>query len=271
MDRSSHPSRSASRDDESRMEFPLRPLVIIPTYNERDNIAQLIPTVLGTDGRFHLLIVDDNSPDNTGKMVLEMKPNQYPDRLFLLSRPGKEGLGSAYITGFKWGLAQQYDFMIQMDGDWSHNPQDLKRMLQNARHFDFVIASRYIQGGGTANWDWSRKLLSRSAGIYTRWILKSEITDFTGGYNGWSHKILNSLDLNSIHSNGYSFQIELKYLAQKLGYRHTEIPITFTERRSGKSKMSFLIALEAVWRVWQFRLHWEKGRYGIKLPNQKQS
>jgi dolichol-phosphate mannosyltransferase len=238
------------------MTNPLRPLVIIPTYNERANITQLIPTVLGMDERLQVLIVDDNSPDNTGAAVLELKQKTFPDRLHLHSRPGKLGLGSAYVYGFKWGIDQGYDFLIEMDGDWSHSPEDLNKMLQAAETHDFVIASRYIKGGGTLNWGLGRKSLSRFASVYSRIILGSDFSDFTGGYNGWSSKLLQAIDVTSLRSDGYSFQIELKYLADKLGFRHLEIPITFTERRAGKSKMSVAIAVEACWRVWKFRMDW---------------
>jgi dolichol-phosphate mannosyltransferase len=240
------------------MQYPLHPLVIIPTYNERGNISELIPAILRVDDRLHILIVDDNSPDNTGKAILDLKEKDYPDRIYLHSRPGKIGLGSAYVYGFRWGLEQGYDFLIQMDGDWSHNPADLAKMLQSAENFDFVIASRYVKGGGTLNWGLGRRSLSRFASIYARLILGSDISDFTGGFNGWSGRLLQSVDMNALRSDGYSFQVELKYLADRLGYKHIEIPIVFTERRAGKSKMSFAIGLEACWRVWKFKLDWPR-------------
>jgi dolichol-phosphate mannosyltransferase len=236
------------------MQYPLRPLVIIPTYNERANISELIPAILRTDDRLHVLIVDDNSPDGTGSAVLDLKEKKHQDRLYLHSRPSKLGLGSAYVYGFNWGLEQGYDFMIEMDGDWSHDPADLNTMLQLAADYDFVIASRYVRGGATLNWGLGRRLLSRFASIYSRIILGSDFADFTGGFNGWSGTLLQAIDANSLRSDGYSFQVELKYLADRLGYRHSEFPITFTERRAGKSKMSFAIALEACWRVWKLRL-----------------
>jgi dolichol-phosphate mannosyltransferase len=240
------------------MQYPLRPLVIIPTYNERDNIAELIPAVLRADDRLHVLIVEDNSPDNTATAVLDLKEKDYPDRIHLHSRPGKLGLGSAYVYGFKWGLERGYDFLIEMDADWSHNPADLKKMLPLAESYDFVIASRYVKGGGTLNWGLGRKSLSRFASIYSRIILGSDFADFTGGFNGWSGKLLQAIEVDSLRSDGYSFQMELKFLADRLGFKHIEFPITFTERRSGKSKMSWAIALEAIWRVWKFRFDWQK-------------
>lgn len=240
------------------MQYPSHPLVIIPTYNERANVPELIPAILRVDDRLHVLIVDDNSPDNTGTTVIDLKEKHYPDRLHLHSRPGKLGLGSAYVCGFNWGLEHGYDFLIEMDGDWSHNPTDLAKMLQFAENFDFVIASRYVKGGGTLNWGLGRKSLSKFGSSYSRIILGSNIADFTGGFNGWSAKLLKSIDPNSLRSDGYGFQVELKYRADRLGYKHVEFPITFTERRAGKSKMSFSIALEACWRVLKLRLDWER-------------
>jgi dolichol-phosphate mannosyltransferase len=236
------------------MRYPRRPLVIIPTYNERDNIAQLIPAILSVDSRLHILIVDDGSPDKTAGEVLNLRRNGGALRLFLKSRPGKLGLGSAYVQGLKWGLSEGYDFMIQMDADWSHHPRYLKKMLRLAREYDFVIGSRYVSGGGTFNWGVGRKLLSRFASIYSRSILGVHFADFTAGFNGWSGKVLRAIGLDAIRCDGYSFQIELKYRAHRLGYTHIEFPIIFDERRAGKSKMSASIALEACWRVFQLRL-----------------
>jgi dolichol-phosphate mannosyltransferase len=188
------------------MPYPLRPLVIIPTYNERANIAQIIPAILQVDDRLHVLIVDDASPDNTGKAVLDLKATAYPDRVNLHSRLGKRGLGSAYVDGFNWGLERGYDFLIQMDADWSHNPADLEKMLESAGRFDFVVASRYVQGGSTLNWGFGRKSLSRLASVYSRLILGSDFADFTGGFNGWSGRLLQAINVDSLRSDGYSFQ-----------------------------------------------------------------
>jgi dolichol-phosphate mannosyltransferase len=244
----------------------LQPLVIIPTYNERENAIEIIPAILGTDPRLHILIVDDSSPDKTAKEVLKLSETSCIGRLFLITRPEKLGLGSAYVQGFKWGLERGYDFFIQMDADWSHNPADLSRMLHCGKTFDFVIGSRYVAGGGTSNWDLRRKLLSRSASVYSRMVLKSNFADFTGGFNGWTGEVLETIGVDGLHSDGYSFQMELKYRADQMGFTHTEFPIIFTERRSGKSKMSISIALEACWRVWQFRLARQKA--GIKTEFQ---
>jgi dolichol-phosphate mannosyltransferase len=237
---------------------PYRPLAIIPTYNESGNVSQLIPAILEVDPRLHVLIVDDSSPDDTAGEIIRMQKKACASRLFLQSRPAKLGLGSAYVHGFRWGIARGYDFIIQMDADFSHNPADLEKMLRLAAQYDFVVGARYIAGGGTANWDWGRKLLSRSASFYSRLILQTDFADFTGGFNGWSSDVLKGIDLDSLRSEGYSFQIELKYKADRLGYTHAEFPIIFTERRSGKSKMSSSIALEACWRVWSFRLALKK-------------
>jgi dolichol-phosphate mannosyltransferase len=236
----------------------MRPLVIIPTYDERDNLGGLIPAILGTSDLLHVLVVDDGSPDNTAEAVLELKGRLYGSRLFLESRLGKLGLGSAYVHGFKWGLAEGYDFLIQMDGDWSHQPRYLQTMLKLAQDADFVIGSRYVPGGGTLNWGAGRRLLSKFGSLYARLVLRSDLADFTGGFNGWARDVLKRIDLDTIRSDGYSFQIELKYRADQLGYRHVEFPIVFDERRAGKSKMSASIVLEASWRVLELRLRRQK-------------
>ena len=232
---------------------PIRPLVVIPTFNERENISRLIPAVLSENLTLHVLVVDDGSPDNTAGAVLELK-KKYSDRVFLNSRSMKLGLGRAYVDGFSWGLAHGYDFLIEMDGDWSHSPRYLGEMLQLANKADFVIGSRYVPGGGTLNWGVGRRMLSKFGSLYSRLILGVRIADFTGGYNGWSAEVLRRINLSTLRSNGYSFQIELKYRAYELGFKLVEFPIIFDERRAGKSKMSGSIALEALWRVWGLRL-----------------
>lgn len=241
------------------MTAPAHPLVVIPTYNERDNAVQLMPVILAEDSRIHVLIVDDASPDGTAKAVRELMGSRFPSRLFLESRPRKLGLGSAYVHGFRWGLARGYDFLIEMDADWSHDPGHLETMLRLAGDADFVVGSRYIHGGGTLNWGTGRKLLSKFASHYSRWVLRVDFSDFTGGYNGWARRVLEGIRLDTLRSDGYSFQIELKYRAHELGYRHVEFPILFDERRAGRSKMSASIALEAAWRVWQFRFDRQRG------------
>jgi dolichol-phosphate mannosyltransferase len=233
---------------------PQKPLVIIPTYNERENVGQLIPEILRADARLNVLIVDDASPDGTAGAVLRLIDAAGSDRLFLSSRSGKLGLGSAYVHGFQWGLSNGYDFLIEMDADWSHPPQYLSKMLQSAESHDFVIGSRYISGGGTLHWGTGRKALSRFGSFYSRIILRAPFSDFTGGFNGWSSDVLRRVGLATLRSNGYSFQIELKFRAHRLGFQHIEFPIVFDERRAGKSKMSLKITVEAFWRVWQLLL-----------------
>lgn len=234
----------------------VNPLVIIPTYNERDNLSRLIPEILGTNPSLHILVVDDGSPDNTGRAVLDLKEDSYGPRLDLKTRPGKLGYGSACIQGFKWGLAGGYDFFIQMDADWSHQPKYLQAMLRLAEGADFVVGSRYVPHGGILNWGMGRRLLSKFGNFYARFLLGVDLADFTSGFNGWSGDVLQRINLDAIRSNGYSFLIELKYRAHQLGFRHVEFPIIFEERRAGKSKMSAAIALEACWRVWALR--WKK-------------
>jgi len=233
--------------------FPVKPLVIIPTYNERENIARLIPEILNSDDRLHVLVVDDGSPDDTAGEVLRLKEKNWSRRLFLESRPEKLGLGKAYVDGFEWGLSREYDFLIQMDGDWSHHPRFLYMMIQCAAEADFVIGSRYVTGGGTLNWGTGRRILSKFGSFYSRTVLRVRIADFTGGFNGWNAAVLRKIGLESVKSSGYSFQIELKYRAHRLGFKCIEYPIVFDERSAGRSKMSASIALEAFWRVWQFR------------------
>jgi dolichol-phosphate mannosyltransferase len=240
--------------------YPEKPIVIIPTYNEGDNVADLIPAILATDARLNVLVVDDGSPDNTAGVVIRLKENHFPQRLFLESRSAKLGLGSAYIHGFNWGLAKGHDFLIQMDADWSHHPRYLPSMLQSAETTDFVVGSRYVPGGGTLHWGLGRQMLSRFGNIYSSLILRARFADFTGGFNGWSARTLKEIRLDQLRSNGYSFQIELKYRAHTLGFRHADLPIVFDERQAGKSKMSAGIAFEAFWRVWQLKLF--SGRMG---------
>ena len=230
-----------------------KPLVIIPTYNERENIQRLIPEILNIDERIHVLVVDDGSPDGTAEEVSSLIAS-FPGRALLSRRPGKMGLGSAYVHGFLQGLDKGYDFFIQMDADWSHHPRYLPEMVRLAGEADFVIGSRYVSGGGTLNWGLGRRIISRFGSLYARTVLGVKIADFTGGFNGWSADTLRGVDVRSLRSNGYSFQIELKYRAHRLGFRRREFPIFFDERRSGKSKMSPAIALEAFWRVWELRL-----------------
>lgn len=236
----------------------MRSLIVIPTYNEIENIQSMVQAVLDSMGAdssqpVDLLIVDDNSPDGTGK-VADTLASQNP-RVHVLHREKKMGLGTAYVNGFRWGLERGYDALIEMDADFSHHPKYLPRMLELLGSNDVVIGSRYVDGGGTVNWGIGRKILSRGGSIYSRLILGATIRDFTGGFNGWRKKAIEAVDLSSLRSDGYSFQIELKYRAFLKGFKITEFPIVFEDRKVGKSKMNRRIVFEALLRVWGFRFH----------------
>lgn len=229
----------------------MKNLVIIPTYNEKDNIAAIVPEILKQREDVDILVVDDNSPDGTAKIVEEMRKSE--PRVHLLLREKKDGLGRAYIAGFEWGLKNGYDIIIEMDADFSHRPVDLSPLIEGCIKNDFAIGSRYIPGGKVTNWGLFRRLISRGGGFYSRTILGFPINDWTGGFNAWKRKTLEGIDLNTVESNGYSFQIELKYRASKKGFKGVEVPITFEERREGQSKMSSKIFVEALFRVWKMR------------------
>jgi dolichol-phosphate mannosyltransferase len=229
-----------------------RCLVIIPTYNEADNLPRLLPTVLSLGDHFNILIVDDGSPDGTGKMVKEMQKTE--PRIHLIERPGKMGLGTAYVAGFKYAIANGFDFVFEMDADFSHDPNELPRMLEKAENCDLVIGSRYIQGVNVVNWPMKRLLLSYFANVYTRVITGMPVRDATGGFKCFRRQVLESIDLDLIHSNGYSFQIEMNFKTWRQGYRICEIPIVFVDRRIGVSKMSKHIVYEAVWMVWRLKI-----------------
>jgi dolichol-phosphate mannosyltransferase len=199
-----------------------------------------------------ILVVDDGSPDGTGKLVEALQKNG-TGRLHILNRSGKQGLRAAYVAGFNWGISNNFDYLIEMDADFSHNPDILPKMIASLDQADAVVGSRYVEGGGTSNWNFFRKLISRSGSLYARTILGLRIRDLTGGFNGWRRKTLQGIDLQSLKSDGYAFQIELKYRASKRGFRVVEIPIVFVERRAGASKMSGRIFLEAIHRVWAIR------------------
>ncbi|MBX3040782.1 MAG: polyprenol monophosphomannose synthase [Bdellovibrionaceae bacterium] len=229
----------------------MKTLVIIPTYNERENISAIVPAALACGRPIEILVVDDNSPDGTAAVVIEMM-NKDP-RIHLLSRPGKQGLGKAYLAGFDWGLARGYEALIEMDADFSHRPQDLPALIDGLNGADFAVGSRYVEGGGTVNWGLLRKIISRGGGIYSRLILGYPLNDWTGGFNAWKRQVLEGIGLDTVMSNGYSFQIELKYKALKKKFRGVEVPILFEDRRVGQSKMSFKIVIEAFYRVWLLR------------------
>lgn len=231
----------------------MKSLVIIPTYNEKENIANIIHAVFAKDYGVHILVVDDNSPDGTAQIVRQLQADQYGDKLHLLSRPGKQGLGKAYIAGFRWGMDQGYEGLVEMDADFSHRPEDLGPLLKTLELNDFAVGSRYVPGGRTVNWGLLRKIISRGGGIYSRLILGFPLNDWTGGFNAWKKHTLEKIDLATVQSNGYSFQIELKYKALKKGCKGAESPIVFEDRRVGQSKMSLKIVLEAFYRVWLMR------------------
>lgn len=232
----------------------MKTLVIIPTFNEKENIVSIIQAVLGEKiDQLEVLVVDDNSPDGTAFLVKSLMETQ--PQVHLLSRAGKEGLGKAYIAGFKWGLEKGFDLIVEMDADFSHRPVDLKKIVAAAKDKDFIVGSRYVPGGETVNWGILRKIISRGGSIYSTLILGFPIRDWTGGFNAWKAQVLRSIGLDGIKSNGYSFQIELKYKASRLKFKGLEVPIVFEDRRVGHSKMSLKIVLEAFYKVWMIRFN----------------
>ncbi len=230
----------------------MRSLVIIPTYNEKDNITRIIEKVLPQDDSIEVLIVDDNSPDGTGKLVLEIMKET--DRVHMIERKGKLGLGTAYVEGFKFAIQNRFDYIIEMDADFSHNPDDLPRLLSEIKNNDLVIGSRYVSGVNVVNWPISRLLLSYLASFYVKIITGMKIDDPTGGFKCFRRSVLEKINLDDIISDGYSFQVEMNYRIYHNKYRVKEIPIIFYERRDGKSKMSKHIVIEAIWKVWRLRL-----------------
>jgi dolichol-phosphate mannosyltransferase len=228
-------------------------LVIIPTYNEIENVEIMISRIFGLETEFHLLVVDDGSPDGTAEKVKQLQ-KEFPASLFIEERKGKLGLGTAYIHGFKWALARDYDYIFEMDCDFSHNPNDLERLLSACKSgADVAVGSRYVKGGNVSNWDMKRILLSYFASLYVRMVLWFNVKDTTAGFKCYKRKVLESIDLDSIHFMGYAFQIEMKYRAYKKGFKIAEVPITFVDRVEGVSKMSTKIFKEAFWGVFQMR------------------
>lgn len=230
-------------------------LVIVPTFNEKDNIEQIVSCVFSLEKTFHILIVDDNSPDGTADIVKNLI-KQYPEKLFILERPGKLGLGTAYITGFKWALEHHYNYIFEMDADFSHPPHDLISLFNacHSDHADFAIGSRYISGVNVVNWPIGRVIMSYYASSYVRCITGLKIKDTTAGFICYTRKVLENFDLDNIRLKGYAFQIEMKFTAWKMGYKHIEVPIIFTDRKKGKSKMSGGIFNEAVWGVIKMKI-----------------
>lgn len=228
-------------------------LIIIPTYNELKNIQKLISQLRSEYPAIDILIVDDNSPDGTGKLVNELSASD--SQLKLIEREGKLGLGTAYVRGFKYAIENNYDFVIQMDADFSHDPKVIKQFLEHIENNDVVIGSRYIKGVNVVNWPMSRLLLSYFANIYTKVITGMPIYDATGGYKCWRREVLQAINLDKITSNGYSFQIEMNFKAWKKGFKLKEISITFVDRTDGSSKMSKKIVHEAIFMVWKLRFN----------------
>lgn len=229
----------------------MKALIIIPTYNEKENIQNILTAVFAQNLGVDILVVDDSSPDGTGAIVQGMQKTN--PKLHLLTRPGKQGLGRAYIAGFNWGIEHGFDVLTEMDADFSHRPEDLGPLLGKLKDNDFAVGSRYVEGGRTVNWGILRKIISRGGGIYSRIILGFPLNDWTGGFNAWKKEVLQGIDLSTVTSNGYSFQIELKYKAMKKGFKGAESPIVFEDRRVGHSKMSLKIVVEAFYRVWLMR------------------
>lgn len=238
--------------------MPERFLVVVPTYNERQNLPQIVPVVLQQDPRIEVLVVDDNSPDGTGQLADEMAAAE--PRIHVLHRPGKAGLGKAYLAGFAWALERDYALVFEMDADFSHDPKFLPAFIEAAKDADLVIGSRYATGVNVINWPISRLLLSLGANQYARCITGLPLSDSTGGFKCFRREVLAALQLDKVRSNGYAFQIEMSYRAWKHGFRLKEIPIVFTDRVEGTSKMSKRIVREAIWMVWWLRLRGMTGR-----------
>lgn len=228
-------------------------LVIIPTYNEKENIERIILKVLSLAGGYHVLIVDDGSPDGTASIVRKLM-DTYPEQVHMIERTGKLGLGTAYITGFKWALRRDYEYIFEMDADFSHNPDDLSRLHQACvAGADVAVGSRYVRGGKLVNWPWDRKFISRGGAFYTRMITWMPVNDPTAGFVCYRRNVLKTIPLAEVQFIGYAFQIEMKYRAWKAGFKLKEVPITFEDRKEGTSKMTSGIIHEAMFGVWKMR------------------
>jgi dolichol-phosphate mannosyltransferase len=235
-------------DQQAQPDRELGPvLVVIPTYNERDNIGKIVKRLHTALPNVHALVVDDGSPDGTGRLADEMAADD--DRVHVLHRTEKAGLGAAYIAGFGWGMERDYQVLVEMDADGSHAPEDLPRLLEALRDADLVLGSRYVPGGSTVNWPKYRELISRGGNVYSQIALGAKVKDITGGFRAFRAEVLRRLKLDTVASQGYCFQIDLAWRTIELGHRVVEVPITFTEREIGESKMSGNIVREALWRV----------------------
>lgn len=233
----------------------MKAIIVIPTYNEADNLPKIVDRLLALPlADLSLIVVDDNSPDGTGRIADELTA-AHPDRLVVIHRPGKQGLGSAYAQGFQAALGAGAEVIVQMDADFSHSPDYIPEMVAALDEVDVVVGSRYVSGGSVdERWSWWRYLLSWWANqVYTRLVLGIDVQDATAGFKTFRRRVLESIDLSNVVSNGYVFQVEVAYLCQRLGFRVREMPIYFDDRRIGKSKMDVPVKLEAVWRVWQIR------------------
>ena len=228
-------------------------IIIIPTYNEKENIERIIRKVFSLEGDYHILVIDDGSPDGTAGIVKELQ-TAFPDRLFLLERSGKQGLGTAYLTGFRWSLDHGYYYVFEMDADFSHNPDDLPRLYQACKDgADLAIGSRYCDGVSVVNWPIGRIIMSYYASVYVRRILRMKVYDCTAGFKCYTSKVLKAINLDEVQMKGYGFQIEMKYTAYRLGFKIAEVPIIFINRKEGTSKMSSGIFGEAFWGVLKLR------------------
>ncbi len=230
----------------------MKALIIVPTYNERENLEELVMRIFGQGLPTEILIVDDNSPDGTGALADEMAARDR--RVHVMHRPGKMGLGSAYVAGFRWALARDYEAVFEMDADFSHNPDSLGDFLRELETADLVLGSRYLYGVTVVNWPLSRLILSYMANLYSRVITGMPVKDLTGGFKCFRRQVLEAIDLDRVRSDGYAFQIEINFKAWRKGFRICEIPILFVDRRAGVSKMSRRIVREAAWMVWRLRL-----------------
>ena len=231
-----------------------RKIVIIPTYNEKENIEKIIRKVFSLEGDYHILVIEDGSPDGTAGIVKSLM-KEFPDRLYIIERKGKLGLGTAYITGFKWSVEQKYDYIFEMDADFSHNPDDLPKLYRAcADGADLAIGSRYCNGISVINWPIGRVIMSYYASVYVRTVLGMKIYDCTAGFKCYRRKVLETIDLDNVQMKGYGFQIEMKYTTCKLGFKIREVPIIFVDRTEGTSKMSSGIFGEAFWGVLKLKM-----------------
>jgi len=232
-------------------------IVIIPTYNEKENIEKIIRAVLGLEKAFHVLVIDDGSPDGTAAIVKGLMQSEFSQRLFIIERTGKLGLGTAYITGFRWALEQGYDYVFEMDADFSHNPNDLPRLYAACHDegYDLAVGSRYVSGVNVVNWPMGRVLMSYFASRYVQLVTRLKVHDTTAGFVCYRRRVLETIELDKIRFKGYAFQIEMKFTAHKCGFRIKEVPVVFVNRTEGTSKMSGGIFSEALWGV--LRLRWD--------------